>query len=212
MIRFTPTKPSLEKKRKRRRSQVIAVRQFQFRYAIFLGSFGLVLSVLAGGVTFYLLNHNYQLMAKAQLLTSPRMVDNLYRELKLANEILLLIYIGFVAFLALVGLRFSQRLVVPVLLIQEKMREVSRGDLVQAAVSIRKTDEFQELCETYNYMVESLRIQIKNDLARLQKLKPDDHNRDAVHTWQLLIDEKRSQLTGSSLSSPDQAPVSRHAS
>jgi nitrogen fixation/metabolism regulation signal transduction histidine kinase len=151
-------------------------------------------------------------MAKAQLLTSPRMVDNLYRELKLANEILLLTYIGFVAFLALVGLRFSQRLVVPVLLIQEKMRDVSRGDLVQASVSIRKTDEFQELCETYNYMVESLRIQIKNDLARLQKLKPDDHNRDAVHTWQLLIDEKRAQLSGSGPSSPDQAPVSRHAS
>ncbi|MDZ4678071.1 MAG: hypothetical protein SGI74_11265 [Oligoflexia bacterium] len=188
------------------------MRRFQYRYAVFLASFGAALAIIIGGLTLYLLNHNYDLFMKAELLTAPQLVDNLGRELKLANEILVTALIGFILVMGGIGVRFSHRIVVPIYLIQEKMREICRGNFFSAKVSIRKNDEFQEFAETYNYLVESMRTQLKSDLLRLEKLKPDEHNRDAVHTWECLVREKEAQLNGQDSAAPDPTASSRHAS
>jgi hypothetical protein len=210
MIRHFP-RQAPTRKEKRWRTQMVIVRRFQYRYAVFLASFGAAIALSVGGLTLYLLNHNYNLFVKAELLTAPQLVDNLGRELKLANEILVTSLFGFILIMAGIGIRFSHRIVVPVYLIQEKMREICRGGFHNAKVVIRKNDEFQEFAETYNYLVDSLRTQLKSDLVRLEKLKPDEHNRDAVHTWECLVREKEAQLTGDS-SSPDPTVSSHRAS
>jgi hypothetical protein len=205
-------RPISKKQRRAVRTQMLTVRRFQYYYALFLVTFGAIMSLVVGGITLYILNHNYELLAKAQLLTAPRLVDNLLHEQRLANEVIVGSYVAFVAFLGFVGVKFSHSIAVPVYLIQEKMRDICRGDLTNANVRIRKTDEFQEFAETYNYLVDVLKSQAKSDVERLLQLKPDHHNRDAVHSWQLMLHEKNAQLNGNEFSSTDPADVSRHAS
>ncbi|MCC6278844.1 MAG: hypothetical protein IT289_13105 [Oligoflexia bacterium] len=211
MIRTKGSIPIHYPRPKKWRTQQFVVRRFQYRYAVFLGTFGLILSFIVGGICLYLLNYNYQLLMDAQLLIAPKVVDHLTLELKLANQVIVVLLACFVTLMGFLGIRFSHRLVIPIYLIQEKMRQVCRGNLYDTKVHIRKTDEFQEFAETYNYLIESLRTQTKHDLSRLEKLKPDDHNRDAVHTWENLLKEKSIQINGPDAST-DPTAYSRHAS
>lgn len=206
------TTPPPRRNKRQWRTQFVVVRRFQYRYAIFLGAAGLAASFIVGFITISLLSDNFDILLKQQLLTAPQMVDNMYMEFKLTNLLLISVLSGFVLFLALIGIKFSHRIVVPIYLIQEKMKQICRGNLKQAKVNIRKTDEFQEFGETYNYLVDSLQTQVKLDLDRLEQLKPDEHNRDAVHVWQTLIDEKVSQLNGGEISDTDPSASSHRAS
>jgi methyl-accepting chemotaxis protein len=212
MVRSQNHKLMSGPRRRRKNSKAIAARAFQYRYSFFLGSFGFILALIVGGITLYLLNHNYQMFARAEMITSPKVVDNLYRELKLANELITVSLLAFVIFLALMGVRLSQRIVLPIMLVQEKMRGICKGDLKRARVFFRKGDEFQEFGETYNYMVESLKIQVKCDLEKLASLKPDEHNRDAIHIWGQMIDEKMAQLSAPPSALIDPTGVSHHVS
>jgi methyl-accepting chemotaxis protein len=212
MIRAQTYKIMSQPRRKRLRAQLIAARGFQYKYALFLASFGFFISFVVGGVTLYLLNHNYQMLARTEMITSPEMVDNLYRELKLANELIISSLFAFIIFLTLMGIKLSHRIVIPIMLVQERMRGICKGDLKNARVTFRRSDEFQEFGETYNYLVESLRIQVKSDVDKLLVLKPDVHNRDAIHLWTRMVDEKMAQLNDHQSASADQAVVSHHAS
>jgi hypothetical protein len=206
-----PLYPS-SKRRRKARTHLLTVRRFQYHYAFFLVSFGVIMALLVGGGTLYLLNHNYHLLMKSELINAPRIVDNLDRERKLANEMIVGAFVGFIIFLGLLGIKFSHAIVVPIYLIQEKMRQLCRGDTMEASVRIRASDEFQEFAETYNYLVESLRVQIQLDVQRLLQLKPDEKNRDATHIWQCMLHEKNSQLSGTEFSSTDPTAFERHVS
>jgi len=216
MFRQKPVMMSIQpqpRNRRQWRTQFIIVRRFQYKYAFFLAAAGFFASLVVGGIILVTLNNNFEILLKTQLLSAPKMVDNMYREFKLTNLFIVSTLVSFVIFLGMIGIKFSHRIVVPIYLIQEKMKEICRGNLKKAKVNIRKSDEFQEFGETYNYLVDSLKTQIQRDLERLQKIKPDEHNRDAVLIWQTMMAEKELQLTGDpSNASPDPADVSRHAS
>lgn len=211
MIRSKYRGPIPIRPRKRARSNWFVLRDYQMRYGFFFGFFGIIGGGVIGGLSFFLLNNNYGLLVKTALLTRPEMVENLERELQLANMALGLSTVGFIVFMALLGAKFSHRIVVPIFLIQEKMREICRGNVKDVTLKLRQTDEFQEFGETYNYLVESLRAQLQRDLDRIEKLKPDWHNRDAVHIWETIQKEKRAQLNGND-GELDPAPSSAHAS
>jgi hypothetical protein len=203
--------PQPHTRRKQIRTQMLTVRRFQYKYAFYLTYFSVIMSVIIGGITLYLLNHNYHLLVRAELVAAPHVVDNIFHELKLANEFIIGAYIGFIFFMGLVGVKFSHSIIVPIFLIQEKMRSVCRGEMYDAQVRIRQSDQFQEFAETYNYMIQALQAQLRSDIEKLKQLKPADQNRDAVHIWQIMIDEKQAQLNVSS-SESGPAPVLRHVS
>jgi hypothetical protein len=203
--------PQPHLRRKQVRTQMLTVRRFQYKYAFYLTYFSVIMSVIIGGITLYLLNHNYHLLVRAELVAAPHVVDNIFHELKLANEFIIGAYIGFIIFMGMVGVKFSHSIIVPIFLIQEKIRSVCRGEMYDAQVRIRHSDQFQEFAETYNYMIQALQAQLRSDIEKLKQLKPSDQNRDAVHVWQTLIDEKEAQLNvNSSGSGP--TPVLRHVS
>jgi hypothetical protein len=210
MIRLGYKPP--QNRRKQIRTQMLTVRRFQYKYAFFLTYFSVIMSVIIGGITLYLLNHNYHLLVRAELVAEPQVVDNIYHELKLANEFIIGAYIGFIIFMAMVGVKFSHSIIVPIFLIQEKIRSVCRGEMYDAQVRIRHSDQFQEFAETYNYMIEALKAQLRADIDRLKQIKPNEQNRDAVHLWQTLIEEKQSQLNENSISASDRAHALHHAS
>jgi len=188
--------PHRQTRRKQVRTQMLTVRRFQYKYAFYLTYFSIIMSAIIGGITLYLLNHNYNLLVRAELVAAPHVVDNIFHELKLANEFIIGAYIGFILFMGMAGIKFSHSIIVPIFLIQEKMRSVCRGEMFDAQVRIRHSDQFQEFAETYNYMIQGLQAQLRSDIDKLKQLKPIEQNRDATHVWQTLINEKESQLSG----------------
>ncbi len=189
----------------------IAVRRLQYRYGNTLATLGVVLTFMTAGLTLYLLNHNYRQFANAELLKAPKMVDHLYRELKLANEILVITFLGFIGFMWIWGTRISRRIIVPVFQVKEKMDKIIEGKLFEADVKNRPWHEFQELSDAHNDMVRYLREQLQRDISHLQELNPGDGNRHALHIWKQMLSEKTLQLSGESVST-DPSDVSRHAS
>jgi methyl-accepting chemotaxis protein len=199
--------------RQKRRYKLMVVQKIQYKYAFFLLRFGLVFGFILAGVCLYLLNSNYFMFKNALLVHAPQVVSQLNSELKLGNEMIIATFLSYIVFMTLLGLRLSHRIVVPVILMQEKLKNLSRGDLKNAVLKIRKTDEFQEFCESYNYYVETARQQLLTDIEKLEALKPDSKNRDAVLIWEKMLKEKKEQAgINESSASLDPAPASHLAS
>ncbi|MBK9294542.1 MAG: hypothetical protein IPM57_08870 [Oligoflexia bacterium] len=213
MIR-TPQHSQLLYQRKMRTKHLL-IQRFQYKYALFLMRFGLVFGLLLTGVSIYFLNTNYFMFKNTLLLHAPKVIKALNVELKLANEFIFASFMVYLVFLGWLGLKLSQKLVTPIMLIQEKIKGISRGNLKDAKIELRKDDEFQDFCDSYNYMVEILKTQVETDLIALEKLKPDPKNKDATYTWEKMVEEKNLQLGKLNLETsaqPDQAPSARHAS
>jgi signal transduction histidine kinase len=181
-----------------------------------------MISLVGGGVCWYLINHNYDILIKTSLLNAPQIVDSMARELTLTNQLLISVFSGLIVFLVFAGLKLTHSIISPILIIQSHMRELARGNLQGARVTLRKTDEFLDFADSYNYLVASLEAQTAQDIRKLQTLQPDERNLDALMVWQKMLDEKQEQIgisnTESAISdgitsaSTDPAPVSRHAS
>ena len=70
MIR-TGFNPHPNTRRKQIRTQMLTVRRFQYKYAFYLTYFSVIMSLIIGGITLYLLNHNYHLLVRAELVAAP---------------------------------------------------------------------------------------------------------------------------------------------
>ena len=70
--------------------------------------------------------------------------------------------------LLLLGIYISHRLAGPLFALSRRMRELSQGDF-NALLSLRTTDEFQDLKEDYNVVVRSLQNRLKEDLLKLSQ-------------------------------------------
>ena len=110
-----------------------------------------------------------------------------------------------IVFLFFAGMKITHKIVAPLLIIQHHMRELARGNLQRARVRLRKTDEFLDFAESFNYLVAAIQKQTEWDLKRLENLKPDERNRDAFHLWEQMLNEKKSQL---GLGVPDDTEIS----
>lgn len=185
---------------------MLIIQKSQYKHAVYLFRFGMIFGVILTAFCLYLLNTNYFMFKNALLVHAPKIVGNLNAELKLANELIIAALVIYGIFMAFLGLQLSHRVVVPIYLIQEKLKAICRGDLKNANLTIRKTDDFQEFCESYNYLVEVLKTQTKADLDRLEAMKPDPRNFDAYHVWETMVHEKKMQL-GLTDASTDQADV-----
>ncbi len=194
MIRTPKYQPmNFSERRKRQASQSILQKQ-QYKHAYFLTRFGIMFGVFLTGFSLYLLNSNYSLFEKTLLVYAPSVIASLTDELHIANVFLLGSFLAYCFFMALLGARISHQIVVPVFLIQEKMKMLCRGDFKNAKLSIRKSDDFQEYCETYNHMADILKTQIEIDIGRLKNIKPDPKNHDATHIWEQMLAEKQALL------------------
>ncbi len=219
MLRTHPTPAFASPRQKKWRTRVVSGDTFQRKYLAFFVWLGIAVALLGGGICIYLLNHNYALLIKSGHLTNPKLVDGLERELWLTNRFLFGVFGGLIVFLFFAGMKITHKIVAPLLIIQHHMRELARGNLQKARVRLRKSDEFLDFADSFNYLVAAVQKQTEWDLRRLESLKPDERNRDAYHLWEQMRNEKKSQLgmgvaeaepTIAGEPSPD--PSERHAS
>lgn len=186
------------KDRRKRHKALFNLQKQHYAYARFMTGIAIGFGALVTGFCYFLLNNNYTLFENAFLIFAPEVVKGLNTELHLANLLLLGAFMTYVFMMAFLGLKISHKLIVPIYLIQEKMLAIARGDLSHSKLIIRKDDDFQEYCETFNHMAEGLKQRALKDILDLEKLRPDPKNHDAVQVWESLLEEKRAWISEAS--------------
>lgn len=108
--------------------------------------------------------------------------------------ILLTIGTGMIVLLAGLGIRLTHRVAGPVYALGMFMEQVRAGDWRRPR-SFRKDDEFQELAESFQELVETLR---ENEASKIEQLETIQSSgglsADAIATLHRLIESKRKHL------------------
>ena len=127
---------------------------YQMRYIGWLTGTGLTL-VLMNSLTFYLFTkENYSLLVDLGPMTDEAK-QQLYSEL---GQIIMYLVLGSTIFLilvTLVGLIFSHRTAGPLYHFKRVFSEIKNGN-PKARVRLRPTDDFQEVADTFNEMMDVL--------------------------------------------------------
>lgn len=176
------------------RSSRFIDREFQLKYT----SVVLLAAIIGTSVTvlpsLFFLNENYQIFVNLAYDNAPQILEYLERERAWLNLVIVSSVMGTLAFFWYLGLKLTSRIVGPINVLKNHIRGLSRGKWDQPLVKTRDKDEFNDLIETYNYFYESFQVNLKRDLAFLQKLAIDPENRDAYLAWRQLIQQKQTQL------------------
>jgi methyl-accepting chemotaxis protein len=173
----------------------LLLRDFRRRYfrVVIFSTFAALLII--GGSSYVIHLHNYSIFSEIALNHAPQLIENLERERIWSNIFLLGSTGGLIAAAWIMLHRLTNRVLIPIWLLQNHLRRLTRGDMSQRQIRIRAGDEFQELIDTYNYFYSSLQLQVKKDLTMLETLPVDEKNRDAQRSLLSMIDEKRAQIS-----------------
>lgn len=174
--------------------RMIVDRRFQFKYtALFVGAVLIALLPISF-ITLYFLNQNYTIFLDLALTYSPNLLPHLQRERVWINGLIVTTILSITIFFVFYGLRFTGRLILPLLILKEQIRRLSRGQWDTPEVRLRESDEFQDLVETTQYFYKFLRFQTKQELEALKKIELDPNGSESKQLLQQLIEEKSKRL------------------
>lgn len=188
-------------------------RKFQLKYAsLLIGAslLGLVLTILPIS---HLIDQNYRIFVDLSYDTAPELLSYLEKERFWINTILLSVFCGLLVFFGILSFRMTEKIVGPLHVLRNHLRQLIKGNWTQTAIKIRQDDEFQELVDSYNYFYKSMRNNIERDIQRLCRIKVDPINKDAYSAWHDILEEKVQQI-GKTMSevSPELTPISLNSS
>jgi signal transduction histidine kinase len=127
---------------------------FQIRFLRLL-VFGAALQMcLIGALLYYFLKENYTLLVKYAAL-DDQMSTLLYRELKILIAAVAGTFLVYLAGLTALGIVFSHRIAGAMYAIKRTIRQINEGR--NAELKLRANDEFREIQEEFNKMVQMLR-------------------------------------------------------
>jgi hypothetical protein len=210
--RFSPRSEFL---RFRGGKSVSIQKKFQWKYTLVLmGAVFFALLVCLVPLT-YFFNQNYAIFSELAYTHSPALLDHLERERTWLNVFLLLVSVFTMAFCWVFGMKSTARIIGPVLVLQNHINSLSKGQWSIEELTVRNSDEFRDLISSYNYLYHCIRQLTQEDLRRLEALVIDSGHRNAQKIWEEMIQEKSEQL-GLKPSDPASTPGpfrdSRHAS
>ena len=137
-----------------KRSIFIVNRPFQIKYALLFTLVGVLIAILFCAHIFYFLNEYLQVVIP-DYIDRPRVYDFVMSEKRKLISYLILLVSLLGCFLFFMGVVFTHKIAGPIMVIKRKMIEVERGDL-GAQVKLRKGDEFKDLADSFNNMLNSL--------------------------------------------------------
>ncbi len=196
-------------------------KQFQVRYTLYLVGALVTTLALAGFPVYFFMNQNYQMFMALANEKAPDLLKSLELEKAWLVRILLGTVLFSLFFYVYFGLKWTSRMVGPLLVLQNHLQRLARGDLSAPQVRVRENDEFQDLIAAYNYFYLSLRQKTILDVEKIKKLEPSPNDRRIHAFWNELITERKYQLnlldevekkSIVNAVSDSQSPGSRHAS
>lgn len=139
--------------KKRKLKQLIINPGFQFRYVFWLTTSGLALVAINALIAYSFIQENYMTLVELSPMTDETRTL-MYTELKHLTLALSLTSFCFLVSIAVLGLILSHRTAGPLYHLNRVFEEVGRGNL-KARAKFRQNDEFQEVAESFNKMMDS---------------------------------------------------------
>jgi methyl-accepting chemotaxis protein len=128
--------------------------RYQMKYIFWLSSTGLVL-MLANSATFYFfVKENYDLLVELSPM-SDEAKQQLYRELYQIIGYLVVGNLTFLVLISILGLVYSHRTAGPLYHFKRVFNEVKQGNS-KARVRLRPTDDFRDVAEAFNDMMDKI--------------------------------------------------------
>ncbi|MCB0366757.1 MAG: hypothetical protein H6624_10770 [Bdellovibrionaceae bacterium] len=190
-----------------RRGSFFVDREFQVRYISLVLAAATVGALLNLIPIFFFLEQNYDIFYELAFNTAPQVLEHLERERFWIRIFSVGSFLSIVAFFGFIGFKMTSRIVGPLKVLRNHLKQVSRGNWRLNPIKVREADEFQDLIEAYNYFYSSYRTMLQRDLDRLKSLSIDSSNRDAYIAWKQMIEERAMQLHLPN-AWPDPAPTS----
>ena len=189
-----------------RRGSFFVDREFQVRFISLVLAAALVGAALNLIPIYFFLEQNYDIFYELAFSSAPQMVEHLERERFWIRIFSITSFVSIVIFFGFVGFKMTSRIVGPLKVLRNHLKQISRGNWRMNPIKVRETDEFQDLIEAYNYFYSSYRSMLQKDLENLKSLSIDSSNRDAYIAWKQMIEERARQLHIPA-EWPDPAPV-----
>jgi sensor histidine kinase YesM len=130
--------------------------KFQWRYAFLFVSVGLLVSIsLAGVIWFYADQVLRNLISIGLSLTHPLYLHTQKQMVHLLMAVLAIV-VFFVGVSFVMGIYVSHRIVGPLYAIKRSLESLRRGETAAARISLREDDEFRDIAEVVNGMVDDM--------------------------------------------------------
>lgn len=171
---------------------------FQWRYTLYLLCAVLAALIVSGGPIYYFLNQNYDIFIRLAYRISPELLRHLERERIWTDGFLIVTLISTMIFCAFWSVRMTTRIIGPLKILEDHMRQLTRGYWFIPEIQVRDKDEFSDLIGAYNYFYKTIQHQMIQDLNGLTALKLDPQHRQSIHLWKATIAEKQQQLLSDS--------------
>lgn len=169
-------------------------KDFQVKYTLLVLSAASVGMLMVFLPIYYFLNQNYQIFLELSYQHAPSLLTHLEQEQGWMNTILASVTISLLIFFFILGIKMTAKIVGPLKVLRNHLKQISRGHWSMPAIQVREDDEFQDIIEAYNYFFSSFKTNLRKDLNRLKSFNIDKSNRDAYLAWQEMIEEKTLQL------------------
>lgn len=186
--------PKRESQNFNQRRSLYLKRQFQTKYILYMAGALITTLLVAGLPIYFFINQNYNLFNELAHEKAPEIITALRLERTWLIRVLFLTLLSATVFYTYFGLKLTSRIVGPLLVLQNHLQRMIRGDFTTPQIRVRENDEFQDLIAAYNYFYLSLRQKTINDLDSLRKIEPPIKDRIAHSYWMELINERRHQL------------------
>lgn len=115
-----------------------------------------------------------------------------------------------------ISMRMTSHLISPLVEMEKHMKEVTLGQWQTSPFRLSDSHDFRNLTLTYDYLLSTLRATTENEIQLLSRMRLDHNDKETIHIWGELLNEKRRRLglTEISVTSlvTDVAPSQRRAS
>lgn len=126
-------------------------RHFQFRFLRLLLAGAIVQLLLTGGLIYYFLQQNYEILVKYAGL-DKEIETLLYGELTMLVTSIGVVFFSYLCALTALGIIFSHRIAGVMFALKRTIREVNAGKNVR--LRIRAKDEFHDVAQSFNALLD----------------------------------------------------------
>ena len=172
------------------RTHYLIDRDFQLKYAFLLACVAIFVSILIGGIVWYALDESYRVLQEAQLLEQPEVKSLIQQWKNFLTFNLVIMLCATIAFLTLLGILITHKMVGPIFVLKKKFQAVSEG-YYPTPMNLRKNDEFQDVKDQFNRMLGVLKRQTEEDIKLLEAISLKIEDSHARQSLQQLIQKKK---------------------
>lgn len=169
-----------------RRRQYLINQDFQFRYIGLLVGLASLLCLVFVVMTKHYIDLNLNPLIESGMIASPVVNELLQIEKQFLNKNLLTVFLLVLGTLTLAGIFITHRIAGPIYALERRMKQIAQEGMQNTPFHFRRTDEFQELAESFNTMMASLQKQMDQQNQKIKMLEGGQDNETAKKEKELL--------------------------